>query len=68
MLVLTRKVGEQIIIGDNIRLTVVGIRGNRVRLSIRAPSETRILRKELRGEADQALPPSKSPGSEARPD
>jgi carbon storage regulator len=47
MLVLTRKVGEQIIIGDNIRLTVTTIRGNQVRLAIKAPAETLIRRAEL---------------------
>ena len=47
MLVLTRKVGEQIIIGDDIRLTIVAINGDRVRLGIDAPKETVVDRQEI---------------------
>jgi len=47
MLVLTRKTNERIVIGDNIRITVVGVRGNHVRLGIEAPPEVVILRDEL---------------------
>ena len=47
MLVLTRKMNERIIIGDNISIMVVGIRGNHVRLGIEAPPEVVILRDEL---------------------
>jgi carbon storage regulator len=47
MLVLTRKMNERIIIGENIRITVVGIRGNHVRLGLEAPPEITILRDEL---------------------
>lgn len=48
MLVLTRKLNERIVIGDNIKITVVGIRGNHVRIGIEAPPEVTILRDELR--------------------
>jgi carbon storage regulator len=47
MLVLSRKPGEKIRIGDNITLTVVRLQGNQVRLAIDAPGEVRILRGEL---------------------
>lgn len=47
MLVLTRKTNERIVIGDNIRITVVGVRGSHVRLGIEAPPEVTILRDEL---------------------
>ncbi len=47
MLVLTRKQGETIRIGDDIVLKVVGFAGNRVRLAFDAPSDIRILRGEL---------------------
>lgn len=47
MLVLTRKVQESILIGDDIRLTVTHISGNRVKLSIAAPDHVKIQRTEL---------------------
>lgn len=47
MLVLTRKRDESIIIGDNIIITVIGIRGDKVRLGIEAPKEVSIHRKEV---------------------
>jgi carbon storage regulator len=47
MLVLSRKPGERIYIGDHIVLTVVGIQGNRVRLGIDAPTSVEIQREEL---------------------
>jgi carbon storage regulator len=50
MLVLSRKVDERIIIGDNICVTVVSIRGNQVRLGFEAPPTIPIFRKELRSE------------------
>ena len=49
MLVLTRKPGEKVVIGDNITLTVVEVQGNRVRIGIDAPDQVRILRGELAG-------------------
>tara|TARA_R110002126_G_scaffold211006_1_gene357524 strand:+ start:255 stop:449 length:195 start_codon:yes stop_codon:yes gene_type:complete len=47
MLVLSRKRGEEIIIGDNIRITVVETRGAVVRLGITAPRDVNIVRAEL---------------------
>jgi carbon storage regulator len=47
MLVLTRKVGETIIIGGGIRVTVTAIDGNKVRLGIEAPPEVRVDREEV---------------------
>lgn len=55
MLVLSRKIGEEIIIGDNVRVMVVAIRGNQVRLGFSAPGEVTIHRAELR--ADEARTP-----------
>jgi len=51
MLVLSRKIDQQIMIGDNITLTVVRVEGNRVRIGISAPRDIRILRGELASEA-----------------
>ncbi len=47
MLVLSRRMGETIKIGDGIELTVVAIRGDRVRLGVTAPPEIVIAREEL---------------------
>lgn len=47
MLILTRKVGESIIIGDNIRVAVLEVRGRQIRLGIDAPPEVVVLREEI---------------------
>ncbi len=47
MLVLTRKIGEEIIIGGQIRVKVADIRGSRVRLAIEAPREMSVQRLEI---------------------
>jgi carbon storage regulator len=47
MLVLSRKPGEKVVIGNGITVTVVGVKGNRVRLAFDAPDQVRILRAEL---------------------
>ncbi|MCD6551755.1 carbon storage regulator CsrA [Thermotoga sp.] len=47
MLVLTRKVGEKIVIGDEIVITVLKIEGNSVKIGIEAPEHVKILREEL---------------------
>ena len=47
MLALTRKVGERIVIGDNIVVTVISIKGDNIRLSIEAPKEIKIYRGEI---------------------
>ncbi|NMA68825.1 MAG: carbon storage regulator CsrA [Desulfitobacterium sp.] len=47
MLALTRKVGERIVIADNIVVTVAGVKGDSVRLTIDAPKEIKIYRGEI---------------------
>lgn len=47
MLVIKRKKGEKVFIGNDISIIVVGIQGNKVSLAIDAPTETLILREEL---------------------
>lgn len=47
MLALTRKVGEKIVIGDNIVITVVNIQGENIRVAIDAPREIKIYRGEI---------------------
>jgi carbon storage regulator CsrA len=47
MLVLSRKLNEEIVIGENIRITVVEVCGNRIRLGITAPKDVRVRRDEV---------------------
>lgn len=47
MLVLSRKLGETLVIGPEITVTVVEVKGNRVRLGIKAPQQVTVLRGEL---------------------
>ncbi|AHE97187.1 carbon storage regulator CsrA [Thioalkalivibrio paradoxus] len=48
MLVLTRRVGETLIIGDEIAVTILDVKGNQARVGIEAPKDVTILREELR--------------------
>jgi carbon storage regulator len=54
MLVLSRKAGEEIMIGDNIRLIITRISGNRVTVGIAAPKKVQISRRELETESKSA--------------
>jgi carbon storage regulator len=56
MLVLSRKIGEKLIIGDNITVVVSRVAGNRVTLGIEAPHEVRIVRGELHFDMEEASP------------
>ena len=47
MLVLSRRVGEQVLLGDDICVTVVAVRGNKIRLGFTAPDEVPIHRREV---------------------
>ncbi len=53
MLVLSRKIGESIKIGDNIELTVIDVKGDQIKLGIQAPKEIEIWRKELYDDIQQ---------------
>ena len=68
MLVLSRKQGEEVVIGDDIRLTVVAIRGGRVRLGFTAPPDVAIQREELcPGSEESGALPVRPPASEKEP-
>lgn len=47
MLILTRKLGESLLIGDDVEITVLSVRGNQVKLGIKAPKEVAVHREEI---------------------
>jgi len=47
MLILTRKIGETVVIGDEITLTVLGVKGNQVRVGVKAPRDVSVHREEV---------------------
>lgn len=47
MLILTRRVGETVVIGEDVSVTVLGVKGNQIRLGINAPKDVAVHRQEI---------------------
>ncbi len=47
MLILSRRIGEKIVIGDNVTITVLGVKGNQIRVGIEAPRDVPVHREEI---------------------
>ena len=52
MLILTRRINEALVIGDNVTVTVLGVKGNQVRIGVDAPKDVSVHREELASKGD----------------
>ena len=59
MLILTRRVGESLMVGDDITITVLGVKGNQVRIGVNAPRDVAVHREEIysRIQEGESAPP-----------
>ena len=65
MLILTRRCGERLKIGDDIEISVLGIRGQQVRIGIKAPSSVEVHREEIYFRIHAPKPPQNDPTPES---
>ena len=72
MLILTRRVGETLMIGDEVTVTVLGVKGNQVRIGVNAPRDVAVHREEIydriKREQGEGIPASGSNGQDSHPE
>ncbi len=65
MLILTRRVGESVVIGEDVTVTVLGVKGNQVRIGINAPKTVAVHREEIFERIKNGQGPDRSNSEEA---
>ena len=61
MLILTRRVGETLMVGDEVTITVLGVKGNQVRIGVNAPKDVAVHREEIYQRIQKEKDPEPSP-------